>query len=288
MTGVASLDHRVHPIHTLNTRNPRSGGPPPVSLHCRRQTGPIPVLCIAEPPARPGLLDHHDGFNSGGRMKDRPATHMAELSPVRGELQPGARIGESTSGNLGLGLALTSQTWLMAPLFATSILVAVTGRLRVTRWFVARRNSGRSPFIGMMLAAASFVPLLMVPDTQCLCAPAAVGAPTVMRGPARDRLGCGVPSRDGHHRRRRNSPGNLATRSTFGATHRLGIGELPWAALALVGTLAPPVRPKHQPHPFRGRVFRRTAANHLASSATRRSDLVSTNPTHRTAAQKKG
>ncbi|WP_372457664.1 hypothetical protein [Mycobacterium intracellulare] len=57
-------------------------------------------------------------FNSGGSMKDRPAPHTVELSRVRGELQPGARIVESTSGSLGVRLALPSQTWLMATLFA--------------------------------------------------------------------------------------------------------------------------------------------------------------------------
>ncbi|MCA2247889.1 hypothetical protein JF729_08815 [Mycobacterium intracellulare] len=40
------------------------------------------------------------------------------------------------------------------------------------------------------------------------------------------------------------SPGNLATGSTFGATHRFGIGELLWAALALVGTISAVALPR--------------------------------------------
>jgi cysteine synthase A len=46
-----------------------------------------------------------EGFNPGG-MKDRPALHMVERARARGDLRPGARIIESTSGTLGLGLAM--------------------------------------------------------------------------------------------------------------------------------------------------------------------------------------
>lgn len=46
-----------------------------------------------------------ESSNPGG-MKDRPALHMVEAARARGELLPGARIVESTSGTLGLGLAL--------------------------------------------------------------------------------------------------------------------------------------------------------------------------------------
>ncbi|MET9348075.1 PLP-dependent cysteine synthase family protein [Streptomyces termitum] len=46
-----------------------------------------------------------EGFNSGG-IKDRAALHMVEQARRRGDLRPGAPIVESTSGTLGLGLAL--------------------------------------------------------------------------------------------------------------------------------------------------------------------------------------
>ncbi|MFB7542970.1 PLP-dependent cysteine synthase family protein [Streptomyces zaomyceticus] len=46
-----------------------------------------------------------EGFNVGG-IKDRAALHMVEQARRRGELRPGAPIVESTSGTLGLGLAL--------------------------------------------------------------------------------------------------------------------------------------------------------------------------------------
>jgi cysteine synthase A len=57
-----------------------------------------------------GLTSHGfwaklEGFNPGG-MKDRPALHMIAKARERGELVPGGTIVESTSGTLGLGLAL--------------------------------------------------------------------------------------------------------------------------------------------------------------------------------------
>ncbi|RYE41244.1 MAG: PLP-dependent cysteine synthase family protein [Hyphomicrobiales bacterium] len=69
--------------------------------------GNTPVLWVGEP-----FADHGGGFwaklegsNPGG-MKDRPALHMVERARARGDLTPGARIIESTSGTLGLGLSL--------------------------------------------------------------------------------------------------------------------------------------------------------------------------------------
>ncbi|ARR83531.1 Cysteine synthase [Mycobacterium intracellulare subsp. yongonense] len=62
------------------------------------------------PPGR-GFWAKLEGFNPGGSMKDRPALHMVEAARARGELAPGARIVESTSGSLGLGLALAGQAY---------------------------------------------------------------------------------------------------------------------------------------------------------------------------------
>lgn len=74
--------------------------------------GNTPVLWIGEP-----FADHGRGFwaklegsNPGG-MKDRPALHMVQRAKARGDLAPGARIIESTSGTLGLGLALAGITY---------------------------------------------------------------------------------------------------------------------------------------------------------------------------------
>lgn len=69
--------------------------------------GNTPVLWIDQPftPSGRGFWAKLEGFNPGG-MKDRPALHMIAAAKERGELRPGARIVESTSGTLGLGLAL--------------------------------------------------------------------------------------------------------------------------------------------------------------------------------------
>lgn len=69
--------------------------------------GNTPVLWVGEPFAGPGhgFWAKLEGCNPGG-MKDRPALHMVERAKARGDLAPGARIVESTSGTLGLGLAL--------------------------------------------------------------------------------------------------------------------------------------------------------------------------------------
>ncbi|MCK2244063.1 MULTISPECIES: PLP-dependent cysteine synthase family protein [unclassified Crossiella] len=69
--------------------------------------GNTPVLWIDEPFAKAGngFWAKLEGANPGG-MKDRPALHMIDCARRRGELAPGAMIVESTSGTLGLGLAL--------------------------------------------------------------------------------------------------------------------------------------------------------------------------------------
>jgi cystathionine beta-synthase len=47
-------------------------------------------------------------MNPGGSVKDRIAKHMIEKAEVRGEISTGATIVEGTSGNTGMGLALTA------------------------------------------------------------------------------------------------------------------------------------------------------------------------------------
>ncbi|ASL09468.1 PLP-dependent cysteine synthase family protein [Mycobacterium intracellulare] len=75
--------------------------------------GDTPVLRISAPltAADRGFWAKLEGFNPGGSMKDRPALHMVERARARGELRPGARIVESTSGSLGLGLALAGMVY---------------------------------------------------------------------------------------------------------------------------------------------------------------------------------
>ncbi|MFC5657091.1 PLP-dependent cysteine synthase family protein [Streptomyces nogalater] len=74
--------------------------------------GDTPLLWVSEPlaPAGRGFWAKLEGFNPGG-IKDRPALHMVERARTRGDLRPGGRIIESTSGTLGLGLALAGMAY---------------------------------------------------------------------------------------------------------------------------------------------------------------------------------
>lgn len=70
------------------------------------------MLWISEPfgSGNRGFWAKLEGANPGG-MKDRPALHMVQCARARGELLPGAQIVESTSGTMGLGLALAGQVY---------------------------------------------------------------------------------------------------------------------------------------------------------------------------------
>ncbi|MFE0133059.1 PLP-dependent cysteine synthase family protein [Streptomyces sp. NPDC059037] len=74
--------------------------------------GNTPLLRVSEPftPADRGFWAKLEGFNPGG-IKDRPGLHMVERARTRGDLQPGSPIVESTSGTLGLGLALAGMAY---------------------------------------------------------------------------------------------------------------------------------------------------------------------------------
>jgi len=47
-----------------------------------------------------------EGFNPGGSAKDRPAREMVLAAERAGDVQPGDRLVEATSGNTGIGLAM--------------------------------------------------------------------------------------------------------------------------------------------------------------------------------------
>jgi len=74
--------------------------------------GNTPLLRVSEPlaPTGRGFWAKLEGFNPGG-IKDRPGLHMVERARARGDLRPGGRIIESTSGTLGLGLALAGMVY---------------------------------------------------------------------------------------------------------------------------------------------------------------------------------
>ena len=105
--------------NSINLTLPRKSSRP-ASGPCRlarydrpgTMVGGTPVLRIAAPFTTDdrGFWAKLEGVNPGG-MKDRPAMYMVERGRARGDLLPGARIVESTSGTLGLGLALAGTVY---------------------------------------------------------------------------------------------------------------------------------------------------------------------------------
>ena len=73
-------------------------------------------------------------------------------------------------------LAPTAESVLVAAVFVVSGVVAVGGQLRITRILGARWGPGRCLMIGMLVLAAAFVPLAIVPDSGRFGVAAAVVA----------------------------------------------------------------------------------------------------------------
>jgi cysteine synthase B len=70
--------------------------------------GNTPLVELESGVARPGvrLFGKLEGNNPGGSVKDRPARSMISRAEARGELRPGMRLVEPTSGNTGIALAM--------------------------------------------------------------------------------------------------------------------------------------------------------------------------------------
>lgn len=104
----------VLPQHALNLHAPHHR---PLRRHDATGTltatvGNTPTLRVTAPFADGGrgFWAKLEGFNPGG-IKDRTALHMVGRARARGDLRPGARIIESSSGTLGLGLALAGMAY---------------------------------------------------------------------------------------------------------------------------------------------------------------------------------
>ena len=54
------------------------------------------------------ILAKMEGDNPAGSVKDRPALSMIKKAQERGEIKPGDRLIEATSGNTGIALAMVS------------------------------------------------------------------------------------------------------------------------------------------------------------------------------------
>jgi S-sulfo-L-cysteine synthase (O-acetyl-L-serine-dependent) len=73
--------------------------------------GQTPVVELASGTDEEGirLLGKLEGNNPAGSVKDRPARNMILRAEERGELRPGVRLIEPTSGNTGIALAMIAS-----------------------------------------------------------------------------------------------------------------------------------------------------------------------------------
>ncbi len=70
---------------------------------------PLVELTRITPNPRVKILGKMEGNNPAGSVKDRPALWMIQEAEKRGELKPGMRIIEATSGNTGIALAMIAS-----------------------------------------------------------------------------------------------------------------------------------------------------------------------------------
>jgi cystathionine beta-synthase len=70
--------------------------------------GNTPILCLPIPAKNSRLLLKIEKNNPGGSIKDRMARNMVVAALKSGRLKPGGVIVESSSGNTGIGLAITA------------------------------------------------------------------------------------------------------------------------------------------------------------------------------------
>ncbi|WP_031433166.1 cysteine synthase CysM [Methylomarinum vadi] len=72
--------------------------------------GNTPLVRLQRLPSETGntLLVKLEGNNPAGSVKDRPALSMIQHAEARGEITPGDRLIEATSGNTGIALAMAA------------------------------------------------------------------------------------------------------------------------------------------------------------------------------------
>ncbi|MCB0633378.1 MAG: cysteine synthase CysM [Saprospiraceae bacterium] len=73
--------------------------------------GNTPLVEITNVIKKPGVKVYGklEGQNPGGSVKDRPAYGMIKGALDRGEIKPGVRLVEATSGNTGIALAMIAR-----------------------------------------------------------------------------------------------------------------------------------------------------------------------------------
>lgn len=70
----------------------------------------VPIQRLAKNSNNNRVLGKLEGDNPAGSVKDRPATNMILEALRRGEIKPGDRLIEATSGNTGIALAMVAAT----------------------------------------------------------------------------------------------------------------------------------------------------------------------------------
>jgi cysteine synthase B len=75
--------------------------------------GNTPLVDLSALAGRPGvrLYGKLEGNNPAGSVKDRPAKWMIKNAVARGEIPPGTRLIEPTSGNTGIALAMMARAY---------------------------------------------------------------------------------------------------------------------------------------------------------------------------------
>lgn len=68
----------------------------------------VPISRIAENTRGNRVYGKLEGDNPGGSVKDRPASNMILQAERRGDIRPGDRLIEATSGNTGIALAMVA------------------------------------------------------------------------------------------------------------------------------------------------------------------------------------
>ncbi|MFO7257867.1 MAG: cysteine synthase CysM [Bacteroidota bacterium] len=73
--------------------------------------GNTPLVELRRIPTNPRvkIFGKLEGNNPGGSVKDRPAYGMLSAAMERGDLKPGDKVVEATSGNTGIALAMIGQ-----------------------------------------------------------------------------------------------------------------------------------------------------------------------------------
>lgn len=72
---------------------------------------PLVELKVINPNPKVTLLAKLEGHNPGGSVKDRAAYSMIKGAVERGEIKPGMKLIEATSGNTGIALAMIARLY---------------------------------------------------------------------------------------------------------------------------------------------------------------------------------